>query len=142
MAPEQSKTQPIGYWLKRADELITLRSNEALQEFGLTRFHWQVFSSIREAGRLNKEQLLVMLKDFLDEARLDQIIADLRAKAWVAYEVDRGGARLGLTRAGEDMYGQVLEQQKQVRSRVMSGISESEYEALIRTLQHIVENLQ
>jgi DNA-binding MarR family transcriptional regulator len=142
MGEDTQKVYPIGFWLKRADELITQRSNEALQEFGLTRPHWQALNSIHDAGRMTKEALLEMLRDFVDAARLEGILADFEAKHWTALEVDRGGKRLGLTPAGQEAHAAILEQQTKVRQRLAHNVSEEEYAVMMTVLRRIVSNLE
>jgi hypothetical protein len=36
--------RPIGYWLKRTDELLTERLGDVFAGDGLTRVHWQVLN--------------------------------------------------------------------------------------------------
>jgi len=142
MNGKANKNYPIGFWLRRADELITQRSNEALQEFGLTRTHWQVLNSISEAGRIVKEALLETLRDVLDAGKLDEILAEFEARRWTALEVDRGGKRLGLTPDGQEAHAAILARQTQVRQRLAQGIKEEEYGTMMKVLRRIVSNLE
>jgi hypothetical protein len=48
--------RPIGYWLKRADNLRTERINRAQTENGVSRSEWQVLNILKENGRTSYQQ--------------------------------------------------------------------------------------
>lgn len=136
------KQQPIGFWLKRTDELLTKRSNEALSEVGLTRFHWQALNSIFEADTITRDDLFAGLQTFVDSSGLDAILDDLVSRGWLVRREGMSGAvKLELTDSGKEGHSQALARQAEVRRRSMQGISQEEYTMVIRILQRFVENL-
>jgi len=73
MNPENKSQLPIGYWLKRADEVITKHINRVLSDYHLTRFHWQVLNMVHEAGIITKAQVFEAMRTFVDAAELDSL---------------------------------------------------------------------
>lgn len=131
---------PIGYWLKRVDELITKHSNAALAERGFTRLRWQLLNSVAEAGTLSREQLLSTLAPFAQAEELDSLAARLVEAGLM--EADEGSGSLTITAAGRAEREALLQLQQQVRTRAFAGISAEEYAALIDVLQRVAQNLE
>jgi hypothetical protein len=50
VSDHDARRLPIGYWLERADELLTARIDEAQRENGPTRLSWQVINVVHERG--------------------------------------------------------------------------------------------
>ena len=144
MTTETNIDRPIGYWLKRADELITQHVDNALREFGVTRFHWQAFNIIHDAEKITKAVLLEPMITFIDRSQLDLILADLESKGWIIYHDNpaEGSTWVELTEDGRVAYERLLRMQIEVRQRVAQGISEEEYLTTIRVLQKMVSNLE
>lgn len=139
MSDERRGKLPIGYWLKRVDELLTRRIDEAQRANGLTRLEWQVMNAVRDAGAATVPEIARVLQPFADADRIEAACAGLRGRG-VVEEVERGALRL--TPAGADLFDRALAAQKEVRRRSMAGITENEYETTLRTLQRIVANLE
>ncbi len=136
----QARQLPIGYWLKRVDELLTERSNAALAERGFTRLRWQLLNAIFEAGSLGRESLHDTLRPFAGPDQLDEQIAALVGDGWVAQH--DGGATLQITEDGRAERERLLQLQQQVRQRAFQGMSQEEYATLIDLLQRVARNLE
>jgi DNA-binding MarR family transcriptional regulator len=106
---------------------------------GLTRTYWQVLNVLATRGGLTRQELLGVLRNFVDEAALRRIVDDLAGRGWLAPTVSE---RLDLTVAGREGDERVSGLIGDVRRRSMEGITKEEYVGLIRTLQRMVANLE
>ena len=132
------KNLPIGYWLKRADELLTKRIDDAQRAAGLTRLGWQVLNVVREEHPARRDDLTTTLRPFADAAAVDAAVAELTARDLIAGAPSTG---LTLTPAGAELYEQALAAQILIRQEATAGISDAEYAATVGVLQRLVENL-
>ena len=137
--PPVGRQLPVGYWLRRVDELLTEHSNAALAERGFTRLRWQLLNSVAEAGTLGREQLHGTLAPFAGPDELDALAAGLAEAGWVVTSQVDGG--LTITDAGREERERLLQLQQAVRSRAFAGVSAEEYAALINVLQRVAQNL-
>jgi DNA-binding MarR family transcriptional regulator len=135
---------PIGYWLKRADNLLTERINEVQTANGVSRSDWQVLNLLNDSGSASKERIFETMRTFVDAPSLDDILTRLMGRGWVepGGVTDGGTAAFQLTEAGRRQHAVILATQKEVRQRAMQGISQEEYTTVIRVLQRIVSNLE
>jgi DNA-binding MarR family transcriptional regulator len=135
---------PIGYWLKRADNLLTEQINKGQAANGVSRFEWQVLNRLHETGSASETQLFEIMRTFVDAPNLDEIISRLTERGWVEQSEDSKHDALAyqLTADGQRQHGVIVGTQKDVRQRAMQGISAEEYAATIRILQRIVHNLE
>jgi DNA-binding MarR family transcriptional regulator len=135
---------PIGYWLKRADNLLTEHINKVQEANGVSRFEWQVLNTLNETGGAGKAQLFEVIGTFVDAPSLDGILTRLTERGWV--EQGDGSKHdalvYRLTTDGRRQHGVILGTQKEVRQRAMQGISAEEYAATVQVLQRIVQNLE
>jgi hypothetical protein len=130
---------PVGYWLRRVDELLTERSNAALAERGFTRLRWQLLNSVAEAGTLSREQIYRTLAPFAGPDELDALAAGLVEAGWVVVSGTDGSVRI--TDAGREERERLLQLQQAVRARAFAGVSAEEYAALIDVLGRVAQNL-
>lgn len=131
--------RPIGYWLKRADNLLTEQINKAQTENGVTRSEWQVLNLLMENGRATHAHLFNTMSTFIDSGELDTILNNLMERGWVQTDQD---ATFALTEAGRQQHAIILARQKEVRQRAMQGISQEEYLTVLRVLERLVNNLE
>jgi DNA-binding MarR family transcriptional regulator len=131
---------PIGYWLKRADEVLTGRINEAQRANGLSRTEWQILNVLYEVGSATDEQLATPMRPFADVTSLREAVTGLGQRGLIA---GNGSAddRYVLTTQGQRTHEAALALQKEVRQQAIKGISGADYATAIRVLQQIVENL-
>lgn len=138
---EPKKPQlPIGYWLKKADEVITARINAAQQTNGLSRTDWQVLNFLHQVGSVNLEKLAEPMRPFADVSALADVVFRLTARGLIEEE---GTATIDyrLTDQGRRMHETALILQKEVRQQAIYGVSEVDYTTTVRVLQQLVENL-
>jgi DNA-binding MarR family transcriptional regulator len=133
--------RPIGYWLKRADEVITLQVNLALRSEELTRHHWQALNLVHQAEVITREQLLEEMRDLVDAAELDDILDELDQRGWIVRRPRGAVSELEITEAGREGHARVLRIQDGLRRRAVQGVSEEEYATALRVLERIVVNL-
>lgn len=134
-----SNKLPIGYWLKRVDELITLQSNAALQGQGLSRFDWQVLNTVSESESCDKQGLAELLEVFIPRASFERIVSDFVQKGWLIQTVD---GQLHPTEAGKLAREKAFVLQQRVRLKAFEGVSQDEYTMLVEVLQKVVANLE
>ncbi|WP_124727471.1 MarR family winged helix-turn-helix transcriptional regulator [Staphylospora marina] len=139
----KGKQKPIGWWLKEADRAITRFSAKKLQELGLNRFQWQVLNVLREQGPVPARKIHEQVKLFVDEPSFAEMLRRFAGQGWIhlSDEQDPMDQMLSLTPEGEKAHAAAWEKQRQVRERLMEGISDEEYLTVIRVLQKITENL-
>jgi DNA-binding MarR family transcriptional regulator len=134
--------QPIGYWLKYADEVITEHVDQVLSDTGFTRFRWQVLNIVYQAGTTTRSGVFDTMQTFIDARQLDEIIDGFVKEGWLVKRGEGDGAQLLLTDAGKAKRETVFKLQSEVRRRAMRGITEQEYAKVIDVLQRMVKNLE
>ena len=130
---------PIGYWIKKADELLTSRIDAAQQTNGLTRLGWQALNLIQEAAAPSRDEVAKTLRPFADAAIVDQTL-DRLAEEGLVRQMSAG--LLELTAEGAKLHQRALESQKTVRHRAVEGIDGADYATTVRVLQRLVRNLE
>jgi DNA-binding MarR family transcriptional regulator len=140
--PDVTKRQPIGYWLKHADKVITEHVDRVLSDNGFTRFRWQAINIVYQAGTITMSDLFDTMQTFIDERQLDELIDGFVKEGWLIRRGEGDGAQLAITEAGKDKRETVFELQSEVRRRAMRDITEQEYTTVIDVLQRVVKNLQ
>lgn len=129
--------QPIGYWLKLTDKVLTEKINEAQTINGVTRFAWQLLNTIDETGPVSQDQLLARLDPFTDASGLSEMLIWLVDQGWIT-----PGPDFQLTDRGRTHHTSILTAQKSIRQQAMQGITAEEYAMTIQVLQRMVANLQ
>jgi hypothetical protein len=80
-----TKQQPIGYWLKRADEVITEHVD-------------RVLNIVYQAGTITRGGVFDTMQTFIINTRqLDEIIDEFVKERWLAKAGEGDGAQLTLT---------------------------------------------
>ena len=130
---------PIGYWLKRADELLTARIDEAQRANGLTRLEWQALNVIRGRPRVRGADIVSALEPFADAGTVGEVLRGMELRGSIAGSLETG---FELAPAGVELYEQALSMQASVRQRATEGISEAEYAGAVDVLRRLVENLE
>ncbi len=137
-----TKQQPIGYWLKRADEVITEHVDRVLSDNGFTRFRWQVLNSVYQAGTITRDGVFDTMQTFIDARQLDEIIDGFIEEGWLVKRGEDDAAQLMLTDVGKAQRETAFKLQSEVRRRAMQGISEQEYATVVDVLERMVKNLE
>jgi DNA-binding MarR family transcriptional regulator len=129
--------RPVGWWVKRLDELLERGLDDVVAAEGLTRRHWQVLDSLA-AGEPTRAELAGTLASFATPGQVDDVVADLAARAWV----EESGAGLTLTHDGRAAHGRLAGAVAAFRRRVAEGLSAEEYAATVAGLARMVANLE
>jgi DNA-binding MarR family transcriptional regulator len=133
-----SKQLPIGYYLKKADNLLTRAIDKIQASSHLTRTGWQVLHAIHEEGQLEEATLAILMRPFATGDILQTLLTELRKAGLIE---TKAGA-LVLTESGIKRHEASFTRQQEFRQRLMSGISRQEYEQAVQTLQKLIDNLQ
>lgn len=131
---------PIGYWLKKPDELLTTRINEAQEANGLSRTEWQILNVLSETSSATKSEIIEALRPFGDERTLGSPIESLIDRGLVEKDGTEAN-KLRLTAQGKTLHASAHEVQAKVRHRAIQGISEADFVTTVKVLQQIVSNL-
>jgi len=133
----KNKKLPIGYYLKKVDNLLTEGINQIHKEHNINRTQWQILNSVKENPGIAREQIAGLLSEFDRKEAINQAISNL---------VERGliheNAALNLTSQGEELFEICLKKQTAFRQKAMKNITEEEYNQIIATLEKIIENLE
>lgn len=138
------RNEPIGPWLKRADAAITQRAAQVLQDRGLTRSIGKCSTWYTSVGLPTRAERRETMQDFVDDAQLGRLLADLADRGWLAEETADGGdaPTSRLTAAGVAGYRDVSNLVNAVRMQAVDGIPPEHYTMVIQTLQKVVANLE
>ncbi|MBV6479201.1 MAG: hypothetical protein HGGPFJEG_01962 [Ignavibacteria bacterium] len=127
---------PIGYYLKKADNLLTEGINKIHEELGLTRTGWQILNMINERGSVDSPTIKKLLLEFETGKKIDDFIYGL---------IDSGLVKehkfLSLTDKGKEVFKICLEKQTAFRHKAMRNITDNDYEQIIATLEKLIGNL-
>jgi hypothetical protein len=110
-----TKQQPISYWLKHADEVITEHVDRVLSDNGFTRFRWQVLNIVYQAGTMTRSGVFDAMQTFVEARQLDEIIDGFIDEGWLVTRGEGDGAQLTPTDAGNAKRETVFELQDEVR---------------------------
>ncbi len=132
--------RPLGYWLKHLDRLIEAAFDRALAEQGLSRRHWQTMNVLKDAP-LDDRGLADALRPFWGEGAIavDEVTGALARRAWIARGSD---GRYALTPRGEAAHAAAAERVRGLRGRMSDGLTAEEYQATVRVLRRMAENLE
>jgi len=138
MSPPDRPRRPIGHWLKRADELLTARIDEAQRENGLTRLGWQALNVVRDADGVEPALVAETLAPFAPAVEVTGVLVALRERGLI----EETEGRVRLSASGVEVYDRALASQRAIRARAFAGIEPGEYETTMSVLRRLVENLE
>jgi hypothetical protein len=129
--------RPLGFWLKLLDRLIEENLDTALRPFSLTRRHWQILNLVAQ-GPQTVNAVMTELAAFVpEESQQEAILTELISASWVQYKQDE----LTLAVSAEDRLVPVRAAINQARAQVSIGVSRSNYDTTITTLETMCRNL-
>src|SRR5690554_1331088 len=128
---------PIGYYLKKADNLLTKGINNIHKELDITRTDWQILNSINENAEIDRQQITQQLSEFANKETISEAVAMLLSRQLIREE-----NYFSLTERGKDLYQTCFQKQKVFRQKAMTNITEQQYLQTIETLEKITENLE
>ncbi len=131
---------PIGYWLKRLDELIDASFERALGEHGVSRRQWQVMNVLRDTAT-DVPALADALRPFVgDDFRgLEAAVGELAQRGWITPERDGKWAQTPL---GRETYARLAERVHETRRILVTGVSEDEYRRTVDVLRRMEHNVE
>ena len=138
---QAQKNVPIGFWIRKADELLTRNMDQVHQEADLTRLGWQLLHTIQDRGISQASELLAMVSPFASESEAKEVLASLTKRELLHWDAHTEGT-VGLTLQGEQFYRECWEKQQLIRQKARDGIGETDYQITLQTLQKIVSNLE
>ncbi|MDQ3080635.1 MAG: BlaI/MecI/CopY family transcriptional regulator [Acidobacteriota bacterium] len=141
MSETRQRHLPIGYWLKRADELLAVRIDEAQQANGLSRREWQILNVLWELKSVAREELATPMRPFVDATALDDTMRTLVQRGLIEGDGSDASPYL-LSKQGKETHESALSSQKEIRKRAMEGVSQTDYVTAVSVLQRLVENLE
>jgi DNA-binding MarR family transcriptional regulator len=130
--------KPIGYWLRRADQLLTTRIDEAQRANGLDRLDWQVLQVLGE-GHASRARITEALHPFANFFTIDTVLKDFVRRGMIDGSDATG---FTLTPSGEALRERALALQSSIRERAVVGIRPEDYTTALAVLQRLVENLE
>jgi len=131
-----AKKMPIGYYLKKVDNLLTDGINKIHAENGLTRTDWQILNTINGSGNMDRQAISGLLSEFANNETINNAISGLITNGLVS-----GNKELKLTDKGKEVFRTCLQKQTSFRQESMQNLTEQEYLQLIATLEKIMDNL-
>jgi DNA-binding MarR family transcriptional regulator len=131
------RQRPIGWWVKRLDELLEQGLDDVVAVEGLTRRHWQALDSLA-GGPADRAQLAAALASFAPPGEVDDVVAGLVARGWVG---ETGGV-LAPTADGRAAHARLAGAVAGFRRRVTEGMPREEYAQTVAGLARMVGNLE
>ena len=130
---------PIGYWIKKIDNLLTNSIDSIQSEYGLTRIGWQVLNSINKKEEIHKSELLDLMRPLAEKLHIETILQSFSADNVIETAEDKA---LSLTNKGKVLFANCFKRQNEFRMKVMNNISEEEYKIVVLTLQKMINNIE
>ena len=138
---QAQKNLPIGFRIRKADELLTVNMDQIHQDAGLTRLGWQLLHTIQEREIRQASELLMIVSPFASESEAKEVFVSLIKRKLLHWDEHTEGI-VGLTPQGEQFYRDCRKKQQLIRQKAMDGIGETDYQIALQTLQKIVNNLE
>ena len=129
--------KPIGFYLKKADELLSKGIDKVQSEFGINRLEWQILNVLKAAPSANDE-IAKELVPFIGQNELNDTLTRLINKEFIEHPA----GKYIMTTEGKDIHTKALERQKVFREKFMKDISAEDYQITIHTLEQIINNLE
>jgi hypothetical protein len=133
----QTPFRPLGYWLKLLDRLIDENLDAALRPFSLTRRHWQILNLVAQGPQTVNAVMTEVAAFVLGESQQEAILTELVSASWVQNRDNE----LTLTVSAVDRLVPVRAAINQARTQVSIGVSRSDYDTTITTLETMCRNL-
>ncbi|MEZ0608338.1 MarR family winged helix-turn-helix transcriptional regulator [Fibrella sp. WM1] len=136
-----SLDKPIGYWIKKADDVLTSHIDAVQQQFGLTRLSWQLLHTICTRPPLSVRILAELVSPFAPVSDVQQVLAALTNQGLLTWDEHIDSVPV-CTPSGVELHSRCFAQQTQIRQQAMEDITNEQYALTVQTLQAIVHNLE
>jgi DNA-binding MarR family transcriptional regulator len=128
---------PIGYYLRKTDNLLTEGIKAIHKEHDIDRTQWQILHSLYRHGRIGKDVLSAILTAF---AYLNQL--ETACLSWLQRNlVHVEDGMLALSEKGEEHHRACLKKQLIFRTKTIQHISKEKYNIKMITLTQMLDNL-
>lgn len=128
---------PIGYYLKKADNLLTEGINNFHRELDITRIDWQILNSINENSEIDRQKISELLSEFSTGETINETVTILLHKQLIREE-----KYFSLTEKGAKLYQTCFQKQNAFRQKAMKNVTQQQYLQTIETLEKIIANLE
>ncbi|HUH46303.1 MAG TPA: hypothetical protein VLZ54_04050 [Arenibacter sp.] len=128
---------PIGFYLKKVDNLLTTGIHEIHSEMGLSRTDWQILNIITDNDGLDRPAIIGIVSEFANDEAINNTISGLIKNGLLQEDNS-----LTLTGKGKDTHLACLQKQILFRQKSMRNITHQEYLQVIATLDKIITNLK
>lgn len=133
-----ARDQPIVWWLKHLDGLLTVSFERLLEAEGLGVAHWRALNAVAGgAGGTGEVEAAFSRLGVGDPADAREAVSRLVTSGWLGAD----GGRLTLTPAGAEGRERLLRAQAGQHARLASGIAPEDYRTTIATLRRMARNL-
>ena len=116
--------------------------NRALAENGVTGIAYSVIITIAKRPGINQDQLAEA--QGVDKSRVARMLRHLELDGYILRELhpeDRRNYMISLTAKGVELHEQIIKITKEWAALISSGIAPGDIEAMIRTMDRILQNL-
>lgn len=133
--------KPIGYWIKKADDVLTRSINDVQQQYGMTRLSWQLLHTICTHPPLTAATVADFVSPFASVAEVQTVLSAMINQGFLVWNNQLDSVPV-CTQAGQELHDRCSAQQVVVRQQAMQDISNEQYALTVETLQAIVANLE
>lgn len=132
------RDQPIGWWIKHLDGLLTVSFERLLEREGLGGPHWRALNAVA-GGAGTTEQVEALFSRLGVGAPVDArtAVTQLVTAGWLG----AAGGRLTLTETGAAGRDRLMRAQRDQRERLTHGVSPEQYRLTVDTLRRMARNL-
>ncbi len=115
--------KPIGYWLKEADKSISAKVDKNLEQYNLTRLHWQVLNTVYEKDIMTREAIFDLLRNFVDEPYLSEILNEFSSRNWMnqVKSSEPDTTLIQMTEEGKVAFTEIFSTQQKNKNAIVSG---------------------
>lgn len=133
--------KPIGYWIKKADDVLTSHIDAVQQQFGLNRLSWQLLHTICTRPPLSVRILAELVAPFASAPDVQQVLTALLNQGLLTWDEHLDSVPV-CTPPGQALHDRCLAQQTLIRQQAMEDVTNEQYALTVQTLQAIVHNLE
>lgn len=131
--------KPIGWYLREAEQLITIFFEQAFDKHCITRYHWMVLRTLAEKEPVNLKAFFTEVNYFSNLKELDGFIDNMRTRRWItAIEKDV----YAFTELGRKRYDAIAHDYHIYLQHLMKGITDEDYHTTLQTLNKMIINLE
>jgi DNA-binding MarR family transcriptional regulator len=130
---------PLGFWLRRVDQLFESSLDSVLAGENLSRRLWQMLNTVARHEPATLDECRQAMALFLADAAREcpPLLDELAARSWVEPQ----GGTYRLTTAGRTTLKALEERVTAHRAVMFAGVTDEDYRITVQTLARITGNL-